>query len=302
VRLRALAPGKINLSLFLGEIRADGRHDLVTLFESVSLADELSLSTLPPGAGGDEVVCPGVEGPNLVSAALAALRDRGWDAPPVRIEIVKRIPVAAGMGGGSADAAAALRLAVELAPGRAEEVAELAAALGSDVPSQLVPGLSLGTGAGEVVEPFEPLEPHAVLVLPQPHALSTADVYRAADRLGLSRRSDDLGSRYDELVAALNPGARLLEQLLVNDLEPAALSLLPDIDAAITATREAGADRSLVCGSGPTVVGLFWGRAGDGAAARARAEAAAEALVGRYPAVFTAVPVEAAFGAARQVA
>jgi 4-diphosphocytidyl-2-C-methyl-D-erythritol kinase len=160
----------------------------------------------------------------------------------------------------------------------------------------------LGTGAGEIVERFEPLEQHAVLVLPLPHALSTADVYRAADQLGLSRSSEDLGPRYDELVAALNPGARPLERLLVNDLEPAALSLHPDIHAAITATREAGADRSLVCGSGPTVVGLFWGREDDGAAARARAEAAAEALVGRYPRVFVAVPVDPAFGAARRVA
>ncbi len=92
--------------------REDGRHELVTLIESVSVADELELTSVGSALADDEVVCAGVEGPNLVSPRRSrALRDRGWDAPPVRIEIVKRIPVAAGMGGGSADAAAALRLA-----------------------------------------------------------------------------------------------------------------------------------------------------------------------------------------------
>ena len=101
------APAKVNLCLFLGPTRADGRHELVTLFESVSLADELEIGRRGAGRGG----VPGVAGPNLVSDALWALREAGWDAPPVRVEITKRIPVAAGLGGGSADAAAVLRLA-----------------------------------------------------------------------------------------------------------------------------------------------------------------------------------------------
>src|SRR5947209_5356449 len=165
MKLHARAPGKVNLCLFLGGRREDGRHELVTLFQSVSLADELSLTIRDAQAREDEVVCPVVEGPNLVSAALAGLRRRGWDAPPVRIDVVKRVPIAAGMGGGSADAAAALRLAVEVAPGRPEEIAALAAELGADVPSQLVPGLVLGTGAGELTEPFEPILEHALLIL-----------------------------------------------------------------------------------------------------------------------------------------
>ena len=110
--MRELAPGKVNLCLFLGGVRDDGRHELVTLIESVSLSDELTMSE----SDADRVVCPGVEGPNLVSAALAGLRARGWAGPPVRIEVRKRIPVAAGMGGGSADAAAVMRLARELSP------------------------------------------------------------------------------------------------------------------------------------------------------------------------------------------
>jgi 4-diphosphocytidyl-2-C-methyl-D-erythritol kinase len=219
---------------------------------------------------------------------------RGWDGPPVRIEIVKRIPVAAGMGGGSADAAAALRLAVAVAPERPVELAELAAALGADVPSQLAPGLAVGTGAGELVESVEPLAAHALVILPQRSALSTADVFAEADRLGLQRDHDDLEYRYRQLVAALTPGARLPDELLVNDLEPAAISLCPPIAEALQAARAAGAEHAILCGSGPTVAGLFWGVDGP-----SRAAEAASALAGRFPGAASASPVAAAFGLPR---
>jgi len=91
--LRALAPAKVNLSLFLGGTREDGRHRLVTVFESLSLADTLELEVT---GSEDVVVCPGVEGENLASRALAGLRARGWDGPPVRVTIEKRIPVPGG--------------------------------------------------------------------------------------------------------------------------------------------------------------------------------------------------------------
>src|SRR5271167_4308485 len=111
---RALAPAKVNLGLFLGPIRAeDSRHELVTVMQSISLADELTLEPAAAGAVKDELICPAVAGPpeeNLAAAALRAFRSRtGWDGPPVRLAIVKRIPVAAGLAGGSADAAATLR-------------------------------------------------------------------------------------------------------------------------------------------------------------------------------------------------
>lgn len=212
----------------------------------------------------------------------------------MRLEIDKKIPVAAGMGGGSADAAATLRMAVEVAPGRPEEVALLAAELGTDVPSQLVPGLTLGTGAGELVELFEPLAPHAVVILPQPFVLATADVYQEADRLGLPRARPQLEARYDQLLAALEADARLAEELLVNDLQPAAASLAPVVDEAIAAARAAGADHAFVCGSGPTVTGLFWG--GDGPA---RAAAAARELSRRFPEAVSAEPVGAEYGSPR---
>jgi 4-diphosphocytidyl-2-C-methyl-D-erythritol kinase len=291
VKLRALAPAKINLALFLGPLREDARHELVTVFESISLADELVLETMDEPPARDQVVCPGIEEPNLVTRALSELRARGWDGPPVRIEIRKRIPVAAGLGGGSADAAAALRMAVELAPGRPEEVIELAASLGADVPSQVVPGLALGTGAGDVVETFEPLAPHGLLVLPSPVGLRTPDVYREADRLGLPCKAEDLRRRYSACVGALGEPVRLPAELIVNDLESAALSLCPAIARALDAALGAGADHAFVCGSGPTVAGLFWGA--DGAE---RAAAAARTLGDEFAGAESAVPVSAEFG------
>jgi 4-diphosphocytidyl-2-C-methyl-D-erythritol kinase len=302
LRLRALAPAKVNLGLYLGPTRPDGRHELVTVLESLSLADELELTvgpdsgSEPPGGRrgprGDRVICDAVTGENLAARALAALRERGWDGPPLALRIAKRIPVAAGMGGGSADAAAALRLALALAPGRPEQVDAIAATLGADVPGQLVPGVALATGAGELVERFEPLAPHAFVVLPSPHQLATADVYREADRLGLPRTAAELAERYAALREVLRPGARLAAALLVNDLAPAAVSLCPSIGAALTAVRGAGAEHALVSGSGPTVVGLWWGA---GAAESARAAAAR--LSERHPGACAAAPVSAEFAA-----
>jgi 4-diphosphocytidyl-2-C-methyl-D-erythritol kinase len=290
MRLRALAPAKVNLSLFLGGTREDGRHRLVTLFESLSLADELALEL---GDGVDEVVCPGVEGENLAARALAGLRERGWDAPPVRVRIAKHIPVAAGMAGGSADAAATLRLAMALAPGRPEEVDALAAELGADVPGQLLPGLSVGTGAGELIEHFEPLPGHAFVVLPSPFQLSTPDVFREADRLGLPRSDAELERLYGALVSALAPDPRLPEELLVNDLEPAAVSLCPWCAEALDALRGAGAEHAMVSGSGPTVVGIWWGQGAAG-----RASSAAQALREDHPRALGAEPVTADYAAA----
>jgi 4-diphosphocytidyl-2-C-methyl-D-erythritol kinase len=292
VRLRALAPGKINLCLFLGGVRDDGRHELVTLFQPVSLADEVCLSA-PGGSGEDVVACPGVEGPNIVARALAELRARGWDGPPVRIDVVKRIPVAAGMAGGSADAAATLRLAAAAhALPRAELAHEVAAVLGADVPSQLAPGPALGIGAGEVLSAVPPRGQLAFVILPSSEQLSTPAVFAEADRLGLARSAASLAECREGLRAALAAGPELPAELLVNDLEPAARSLCPSIAGALDLAREMGADAALVCGSGPTVAGVFWG-----ADAPARAEVAAAGAEERRTAALAVVPVDAAFAA-----
>ncbi len=262
------APAKINLCLFLGPRRADGLHSLCSLFEPLTLADAIEVSE----AGQDEVICPGVKGENLAARALAALRAGGWSGPPLRVEITKRTPIAAGLGGGSADAAAILRLTrdpVLRAFGQTPDLNEIAAALGADVPSQLIPALSLVRGAGERVERLPDPTPHAVLLLPGGGGLSTADVFAEADRLELGREEHDLDELADRLRAEAGGGASPLEyaELLANDLEPAARSLRPDIGAALDALRTAGAPLAFLSGSGPTVVGLFPTLAGAKSAA-----------------------------------
>jgi 4-diphosphocytidyl-2-C-methyl-D-erythritol kinase len=259
------APAKLNLCLYLGPRRADGLHELCSLFEPLTLADPIEVSERAPGEP-DEVSCPGVEGENLAARALAALRERGWDRPPLRVEIAKRIPVAAGLGGGSADAAAVLRLA----RGEVGDLAAIAAGIGADVPSQLEPGLALVSGAGERVERLPEPAPHAVVLLPGGGGLSTAEVFAEADRLGLGREAGELERLASRLRVAAGAGASPLAfaELLANDLEPAARSLRPEIGEALEALRGAGAPLALLTGSGPTAFGLF----DDLAAARAAAQ------------------------------
>jgi 4-diphosphocytidyl-2-C-methyl-D-erythritol kinase len=275
--MRIDAPAKLNLCLFLGPRREDGLHELCSLFEPLALADSVEVAE----AECDEVVCPGVQGENLAARALAALREAGWDPPPLRLEIEKRIPIAAGLGGGSADAAAVLRLAAagELPAlgsdessagangiaGSVPDLLSIAAELGADVPSQLVPAFSLVLGAGERVERLPDPAPHAVVLLPGGGGLSTAEVFAEADRLGLGREAADLESLAAQLRGALgsNPSPLDCADLLANDLEPAARSLRPEIGEALDLLRATDpGDRSdrppvLMSGSGPTVVGLF---------------------------------------------
>jgi 4-diphosphocytidyl-2-C-methyl-D-erythritol kinase len=265
------APAKLNLCLYLGRARGDGLHELCSLFEPLGLADLIEVSP----AERDEVVCSGVEGENLAARALAGLRERGWEREPLRIEIEKRVPVAAGLGGGSGDAAAVLRLAA----GEVADLPELAAELGADVPSQLRPALALVRGAGERIELLpEPAE-HAAVLLPGGGGLSTAAVFAEADRLGLGRSDSELEELAARLREVAGAGASPLDYpgLLVNDLEPAAVSLRPDIGEALEALRAAGAPKAILSGSGPTAVGLF----ADLPAARTAAESldAEEAIV-----------------------
>jgi 4-diphosphocytidyl-2-C-methyl-D-erythritol kinase len=276
------APAKINLGLTLGPLRGDGRHELATVMQPVGLCDRVRLVPAGLGSARDEVHCPGVDGENLALAALRAFRVRtGWDGAPVRIEIDKRIPVAAGMAGGSADAGAVLRLAAR-ASGRREllrdesVLREIAAELGADVPAQVRPRRYLATGAGELLHALPDAPPFGVLIVRSSRGLSTADVFGEADRLGLPRSAAQLEARRAELVAALAAGARMPPgELLVNDLEPAAASLLPELSDTLEAVRRAGADHAMVCGSGPTVAGLF--------ADLERARAAGVALGGHRP-------------------
>jgi 4-diphosphocytidyl-2-C-methyl-D-erythritol kinase len=207
------------------------------------------------GDGTDAVRCPGVEGENLAARAIAALRMRlGDDLPPLAVDIQKRIPVAAGLGGGSADAAAVLRAASALAGDALSppELREIGIGLGSDVPSQVEPGHLLVTGVGEGVEPMS-LPAMALVLVPSANGLLTADVYAEFDRLGLGREALDpdairrlAGASLEEIAAAVE-----------NDLQPVALSLRPELQATLDALGEACALAAGISGSGPTAFGVF---------------------------------------------
>ena len=288
-------PAKLNLQLAVGPPRADGYHGLVTVFHAVSLLDEITAEPAArngvavTGEGADRVPA---DGDNLALRAVAALRaavaapavrPAGYGSPStpasstggVHITIAKRIPVAAGLAGGSADAAAALVACNELWDGGLSQpqLLEVAARVGSDVAFALLGGTAVGRGRGERLTPA--LAPatqyHWVLAFADGH-LSTPEVYAALDRLRAASagRSAGAGNRVPAfrgdrdgpdldaaLMSALRSGdARQVGRALSNDLQPAALSLFPALRKTLAAGLELGALGALVAGSGPTCVFL----------------------------------------------
>jgi 4-diphosphocytidyl-2-C-methyl-D-erythritol kinase len=260
---RAPAPAKINLSLVVGAVREGGKHEVLTLLQRVDLCDRVAI------APARQLVVDGFEGDSLVRSALAALADAAGVSPRWRATLSKRIPVAAGLGGGSSDAATALRLAnATLAePLPAERLHELAVALGSDVPFFLRDGPQLGSADGSVLEPVElPQDYFVLLALPRGVGKeSTAAVYAAFDARDGAEGFEERRNRLTEALAAVRrPGD--LAALPPNDL---ASSPLAD------ELRRLGAFRADVSGAGPVVYGLFHERRAAAAARRAlRARAA----------------------------
>jgi 4-diphosphocytidyl-2-C-methyl-D-erythritol kinase len=248
--IRELAPAKVNLVLRIGPRAANGLHEISSLFASLDLADEIEVEP----ADEDGVECEGVEGPNLASAAVARLRQYAPSLPPLRVRITKRIPVAAGLAGGSADAAAVIRAANSFheLPFDDAQLREIAAPLGSDVPSQIAPAHAIVTGTGERVERVALPELHVVLVT-SPVGLATGDVFGLADQMGLPRETLDAS---DLRLLATEPPAAIAARL-ENDLQPATLQLRPELSDTIEALRAADALGAQVAGSGPTVFGLF---------------------------------------------
>ncbi len=225
------------------------------------------------------MLVPGIEGPDLTARALAALREAGWSRGPVRIEVEKLIPVAAGLGGGSADAAAVLRLARGAVP--EERLEAIARTLGADVSSQLDPGFALVGGAGEEIEPLPAPHPFAAVLIPDPEGLSTAAVYAEADRLGSTRSGERLAEARRRVLARRGRRCAPARVLVAARQRPGAgRALAAAVDrAALELLHEVGAPASFVTGSGPTAVGLFPGRdEAVGAATELRA-AGHEALV-----------------------
>jgi 4-diphosphocytidyl-2-C-methyl-D-erythritol kinase len=248
--IRELAPAKVNLVLRIGPTAANGLHEVCSLFASLNLADEVEVEP----AAEDSLDCEGVDGPNLASAAVERLRQYAPSLPPLRVRIIKRIPVAAGLAGGSADAAAVMRAANSFheLPFDDVQLREIAAPLGSDVPSQIVPAHSIVTGTGERVERVELPQMHVVLV-PSALGLATGDVFKKADQMALPRETLD-GSDLNALTSELPD---VIAARLENDLQPAALALRPELAETVQALLGAGALGAQVSGSGPTVFGLF---------------------------------------------
>ncbi len=259
---REQAPAKVNLLLHVGRRRDDGLHELCSLFASIDLIDSVQVS--PSAHGRDMVDCAGIDGPNICSAALDAFRAVA-ELPPLAVRIEKRIPVAAGLGGGSADAAAVLRIANRIAgrPLDGDALRRVGAAVGADVPSQVEPGHALVRGAGEIVERIG-LPPMWLVLVPCREGLATAEVYAEADRVGVGR------PRLNPAAARALAGSSLeaLAGGLENDLQAAALSLRPEIEGSLVSLRSGGALAALVTGSGPTVFGVFPDREAADRAAR----------------------------------
>jgi 4-diphosphocytidyl-2-C-methyl-D-erythritol kinase len=257
----AHAFAKINIGLLVGSLRADGKHEIVTLLQRIDLRDDVWLE---PAA---DLAVEGFADDTIVRAALESIARAAGVEPRWRVRIDKRIPVASGLGGGSSDAAAALGLANALLPSPLdrESLHRLAADLGADVPFFLTVGPQVATGDGSDLEPVDlPTDYHVALVLPSsPTKASTAAVYREFDERGGGEALDGRDASFRRTIAGISR-ARDLGALPLNDLVSSPL---------VERLRAMGAFRADVSGAGPTVYGLFERRPDAEAAAEDLAEA-----------------------------
>jgi 4-diphosphocytidyl-2-C-methyl-D-erythritol kinase len=242
---RGAAPAKLNLALVVGPRRADGKHELLTIYQRLALADRVLLEPAP------QLSVNGFAGDTLVTRALSELAEAAGSEPRFAATIRKRIPVAAGLGGGSSDAATALRLANAVLdnPLPPERLDALAAGIGADVPYFLRDGPQLGSGDGSDLAPLDlPQDYWVLLVLPKNAAkTSTADVYASFDA-----RGGDGG--FDERRRALHDGiARIHRASDLAALPPNDLASSPLADE----LHALGAFRADVSGAGPVAYGLF---------------------------------------------
>jgi len=261
--VRVRVPAKINLHLAVGPVRPDGYHELNTIYHAISLFDELTArpgDTLALTMEGEGAGSLALDETNLIIRAAKALAAHTRVPAHARLHLRKSIPLAAGLAGGSADAAATL-LACDLLWGTGlsrDELAEVGAGLGSDIPFLLHGGTALGTGHGESVSPIlaRPTTWHWVVALADV-GLPTPEVYRQLDKLRDSPFPPKALAGADELMAALRQrDPAVLGAALGNDLQSAALALRPDLAGVLEAGERVGAVAGLVSGSGPTCVFL----------------------------------------------
>ncbi|HWE88043.1 MAG TPA: 4-(cytidine 5'-diphospho)-2-C-methyl-D-erythritol kinase [Pseudonocardiaceae bacterium] len=250
-------PAKVNLHLAVGDVRKDGYHELATVFQALSLTDDVLVAAGEPGvetSGEGAGSVPAGDGNLAWKAVLALAEHVGKDPGKVRIVIRKGIPVAGGMAGGSADAAATLvGLAalwkLEIAR---DELATVAAKLGSDVPFMLHGGTALGTGRGERLVPVLSRHTFHWVIALDSRGLRTPEVYGELDRLRAAGRSARVGAVEPVLEALASGDPRQLALLLGNDLQAAAVSLRPTLRRTLRAGVNAGALAGMISGSGPT--------------------------------------------------
>jgi 4-diphosphocytidyl-2-C-methyl-D-erythritol kinase len=276
--MQVKAFAKLNLTLDILRRREDGYHDLQMVMQSIDLADELTITPAEgEGAMSTTLSYLPSDGRNLAQMAAEAFRNAAGRGGQVDISIVKRIPVCAGMAGGSSDAAAVLRAMNELtgAGYTPAELAKIGEAVGSDVPYCVVGGTALAEGRGERLTPLPPLPPCHVVVCKPPFPISTPQLFSRVDVRKIARRPDTEG-----MLAALADGdltgvARRMYNVFEDVLEPRRQAEINAIKAALI---DCGALGAAMTGSGPTVFGLF-----DDPAA---AESARARLSGSYQDVF----------------
>ncbi|MFI9720594.1 4-(cytidine 5'-diphospho)-2-C-methyl-D-erythritol kinase [Streptomyces sp. NPDC052396] len=260
--VRVRVPAKVNVQLGVGGPRPDGFHGLANVFLAVGLYDEVTvtaadrLTVTCEGPGADQVP---LDASNLAARAAAILAERhGLGAPRVHIHIDKGIPVAGGMAGGSADGAGAL-VACDALWGTGasrDELLEICAELGSDVPFSLVGGAALGRGRGELLTPLETGGTFHWVFAVADGGLSTPAVYAECDRLRGDRAIPEPDASAAVLGALRDGDAVALAAAVSNDLQDAAVSLRPSLAATLTVGTEAGALAAMVSGSGPTTAFL----------------------------------------------
>lgn len=291
----ALAPGKINLSLRVGPLRADGYHDVATLYYAVSLYEEVTatprydgaitvtlsehsafsgVESFDPASGERVTAAIPLDENNLAHRAASLLRQNiesrettalsfaEVDQPAygVDLTITKNVPVAGGMGGGSADAAATLMACSALweAGLTKEQLAELGAQLGADVPFAILGGAAVGQGTGEDLSPLLARGELHLVIVPSSAGLSTPEVYRMLDTMRADAHlQPETPHLDDDLVRAVSTSnAELVATLMVNEMQPAALKLVPELENMLDAGLHAGALQGMVSGSGPTLMFL----------------------------------------------
>lgn len=269
--ITASAPAKVNLVFEVGPLKPNGFHDVNSLFLALNLREEVTVSKALPGTGisifvqgeglpARHVAAVPTDSSNLVAKVAVLLSQRlGIEIPDIQIDILKRIPVAGGMAGGSADAAAMLIAFNEYANQEfgtsklsKEELMAVAAELGSDISFCVLGELAIGTGRGEQLQPVTPFafETHWVLAISQ-QGLSTPSVYAKFDELGESAEFSDLSQLVDSV--------HTVEELalkLGNGLQRAAIALVPQLESLIGEIESLGALKAIVSGSGPTIAAL----------------------------------------------